>query len=221
MTPQHKNRKTSRIGKPVNLEFWNYLNQEREFVVRSLYRRNSDLTIEDCEDIVGEFIEFYARQSHDLGEDARRFEALNRTNLISRVEWKKKDFLIRRNAQRRGAGVPHTSIDQQGYCDWDLNFSVPPAEAGISQTAEILLEALSEAGDSCEGKKLAVVNAMQRWLRGGCRSESWYEELSASEVKEFMALKKGKSLEGKASATFSKVKRVLREIILAQGLRQN
>ena len=46
-------------------------------------------------------------------------------------------------------------------------------------------------------------------------------KLNLFQKKEFLKLKKGKSLEGKASATFSKVKGILREIVLAQGLGHN
>ena len=83
-----------------------------------------------------------------------------------------------------------------------------------------MLNALAEAAKICEGKQLAVVQALSRWLKGGCRTESWSEELFPEEVREFLKLEKGVSLEGKASPAFSAVKKILRQIIERERLRE-
>lgn len=205
-------------GKPINQEFWDFLNQEREFSINYLFHNNSDLSREDCEDVYGELIQSYAELADRLGNAARRFEELNRKNLISRVEWKKKDFIIRRKAKRRGRGVVHASMDDVDFNISRAELAIQPEEIELPVRFNILLDGLAEASTLCEGKQLVVVNALQTWLAQGCPSESWYDHLSSEEVESFLVLKKGVSLSGKISPTFTKVKKLLREIITRGGL---
>lgn len=205
------------IGKPVDDDFWEAFLSERNFLINCARAKTPDLTTEDCEDIVSEFALFYVEQASKEDGAGKRFEQLSRTNFCSRIDWKVKDFLRRRSAIRRGRGIIHVSTNDDDFTDWGVALTVEPAEVEYSEITEILLNALSEAEKSCEGKQLIVAQALIKWLEDGCPSESWTDFLSAEEVEEFMKLKKGVSLAGKASPAFCAVKQALKEIIESEG----
>lgn len=215
---EYENGKSS-AGKPVDDDFWEAFLSERNFLINCARANNPDLTTEDCEDIASEFTLFYAQQASKEDGVGKRFEQLNRTNFCSRMDWKVTDFLRRRNAIRRGRGMVHVSTDDDDFSDWGAALAVEPAEVGYSETAELLLNALCEAEKSCERKPLIVAQALIKWLKAGCPSESWADFLSPKEAEEFFELKKGVSLEGKASPAFCAVKKILREILEREGLK--
>ena len=205
-------------GKSIDSDFWEAFLQERDFLINNLKSKNSVLSFEDCEDICSNFVLFYAEQASNEEKPGKRFEDLNRVNFVSRVEWKMLDFIARRNAIRRGRDVFHSSIDDEEFTGWDSVLSVEPEEIESSEVVFFLLSALDEAFQLCDGKNLFVVRALRRWLEAGCPSESWTDFLLPEEVEEFMKLKKGVSLAGKASPAFCAVKQILREILEKKGM---
>jgi len=106
----------------------------------------------------------------------------------------------------------------ESFHEWSAMSSGKDEKINLLEMREDLLSVLAELLQSCCGKQLAVVRALCEWLEAGCPSESWTDFLSAEEVEEFMKLKKGVSLAGKASPAFCAVKQALKEIIESKGL---
>lgn len=205
------------LSKPVDQEFLEFLTDSENLKILKASIRTllPDWAVEDPEDIISEIFTKYLRPG------AMRPPILNRKTLFMLANRQVVDFVRKRRAVRRGSGAHHVSIDDEDSSEWVSALAVEPCETDLTCAAERLLWILEEAELILEGKKLAVVQALIRWIRKGCPSESWCDELTLRQEREFRELKKGKSLEGKASATFSKVKGVLREIVLSQGLEQN
>jgi len=203
-------------SKPVDQEFWDFLTEDenQKILIMLIRQKLSNGGIESPEDIISRIKEKYSQ------EGACRPCDLHRGTLSSFAKRQVIDYKRGAGAQKRGSGVAHVSLDDHEYQDWLPSLSVDPIVLEISPTMEVLMSGLEEAASACDGKQLVVVRALLRWLEGGCRSESWCDELAPNEVREFRALKKGKSLEGKASATFSQVKKILREILVEQGFRE-
>ena len=207
------------VGKPITDEFILFLAENRDFAVNYLMKNNPGLSREDCEDIYGLFLLQFLEKRETLGDSARRFVELTRPNLISRLRWFTIYFLRRRNNQKHGGNIPHVAINESLHKLTALT-SVLSEEFELSEVAENLLSALSEVFQSCGEKQLAVARALGKWLEAGCPSESWTDFLLPEEVEEFMKLKKGLSLEGKASPAFCAVKKMLKEILVREGLRE-
>ena len=214
---KRRNKKQNRPSKPVDQEFWAFMNDEEnhEFLVNSIRWNMSDDGFEDPEGIAARI-----RQKYSV-PGRMRPRKLHRGTLITFARRETIDYKRERKTSRRGGGVPHYSLDDQEFMDWLPALSVSPVEIEPIDIMKILTDALSEAEGLCDSKQLIVVRAMKRWLERGCDSESWLDELSPQEVNEFIQLKKGKSLEGKVSATFTKVKKLLREIIEREGFLEN
>ncbi len=210
-------RNTTTASKPVDQEFLEFLTDSENLKILKAAIRTllPDWVVEDPEDIISEIFLKYLRPG------AMRPPILNRKTLFTLANRQVVDFIRRRRAVRRGSGAHHVSIDDEDSSEWVSALAVEPCETALSLAAEQLLGVLNEAELILEGKQLTVVQALIRWIRKGFPSESWCDEFTPRQKKEFLKLKKGKSLEGKASATFSKVKGILREIVLAQGLGQN
>lgn len=217
MKRQRTNGNTTKLSKPVDQEFLEFLTDINNLKILKAAIRTllPDWAVEDPEDVISEIFMKYLRPG------AMRPPVLNRKTLFMLANRQVIDFVRKRRAVRRGSGAHHVSIDDEDSSEWVSALAVEPCEIDLTSDAESLLQALQEAELILEGKQLTVVQALIRWIRKGFPSESWCEEFTPRQKKEFLKLKKGKSLEGKASATFSKVKRVLREILSAQGLQQN
>ncbi|MDA7866074.1 hypothetical protein N9062_00330 [Akkermansiaceae bacterium] len=212
-----KNQNSPNSGKPVDQEFWDFLTDEenRRTLQRLIHSRLPKDSLEGPEDIITRIKLKY------LGEDKFRPAELNLGTLFEFSRRQVIDYQRERAAGRRGGGAAAVSLDELEAHEWLPTAPVGPFVSEPSFVAEMMMRALGEASQLCKGKQLMIVEALLRWLKEGCPTESWYEKLSPQAVEEFLALKKGKSLEGKISATFTKVKKILREIILREGLLKN
>lgn len=204
-------------SKPVDQEFWDFLIDEENHrtIRRVIHSRLPNDSLEDPEDIITRIKLKYS------GEGKTRPGELNLGTLFAFSRRQVIDYQRERTADRRGGGAATVSLDELDAHEWLPTAIVGPFVSEPSFYAELLMRALVEASRSCKGKQLMVVEAILCWLEEGCPTESWYEKLTPQAIEEFLALKKGRSLEGKVSATFTKVKKTLREIIVREGLLEN
>ncbi|GHC55927.1 sigma-70 family RNA polymerase sigma factor [Roseibacillus persicicus] len=202
-------------GLPVDDAFWIYFtDEESQSFLRNFLRKTFPrLTEEDIEDVVADIKLKYAKSG------ARRHEVLGFSVLACLARRAAIDYVRRLNRKRAGGGVFHDSIeDSEGI----LNLAADPiVDQNRLDRLEEFSNLLGLAKPQCNGKPLMVVNALQRWLQGGCSSDYWTDFLLPEEVEEFMKLKKGVSLAGKASPAFCAVKKILREILEKKGMSED
>lgn len=204
-------------SKPVDQEFWDFLiDKENHRTLQGvIHSRLPKDSLEGPEDIITRIKLKYS------GEGKSRPVELNLGTLFEFSRRQVIDYLRERTADRRGGGIATVSLDELEAHEWLPTATVGPLVSEPCFVAELLMNALVEASRSCKGKQLMIVEALLLWLEEGCPTESWYEMLTPDAVEDFLALKKGQSLEGKVSATFTKVKKLLREIIEREGLLEN
>ena len=217
MNSHNQNPSCPNVCKPVDNEFWSFLNDPRnlQFLRQAIRSKLSSGSLEDPDDIITRIKVKYS------GEGKFRPAKLDDVTLKMLAKRQVLDYVREGQVKKRGGGVQIISMDLLDCYEWLSEVSMEPVELGPSRSNEVLSAILSRAQEILTGKQLMVVEALLCWLEEGCPTESWYEKLSPQAVEEFLALKKGKSLEGKVSATFTKVKKTLREIIVREGLLEN
>lgn len=204
-------------GKPVDEEFWDFFNDDgnQRFLFCFIRKILSEGNYHDVEDLRASIAEVYAKTAK------RRPEVLNKNTLACFARRVVVDYKRKCLANKRGGGATHFSRDDDDFVEQSEMFCANDSEVRRLESREVLLDCLNEALKDCKGKHLYVVQAMQSWLEADCPSESWTDFLRPEEVEEFMKLKKGVSLAGKASPAFCAVKRILREILEKKGMSED
>ena len=203
---------------PVDQEFMDFLTDPESLrILKSAARALlPSWGIVDPEDIISDIFQKYGK------EGAARPPVLNRNTLFTLARRQVLDCVRKQKTTKRGGGFEHVSINQGDFSQSLLtSFDAPTCSLGNSPKAAEILRALYRLSALKSGKQLAAIGAMIRWIEKGCPGDDWFEELSPEEVEGFMALSKGKSLRGKASATVTKVRNSLKEILGKEGLLRN
>lgn len=201
-------------SKPVDQEFWDFFNdgENQGFLFNCIRKELSGGNYHDVEDLRASIAEAYAK------EGKRRPEQLDKRTLACFARRAVIDYKRRCQADKRGGRSIHISRDDDDFVERGDTLYADNTLARRLESREVLLDVLDDALKDCGGKSLCVVRAVKSWVEAGCSSDSWTEFLFPEEMEDFMKMKKGVSLAGKASPAFCAVKQILREILEKKGM---
>lgn len=155
-------------------ERWRWVLSERDFCLNVLRKRGMDRS--DAEDVFSNLLVRWVAQD-GMGQLP---DTIHRGFLLFCLFQVKQDFLRKKNAPKRGGGVPHLPLDESLV-------DAPGEGSGFSaDEREAALPVLDRLAGRAKGRRRVLLGVMRRMLASGRTVGSWTEGFTPAERREFM-----------------------------------